>query len=158
MRICHSKLSTRGSVIDQEVQLILWNPSSPLRQGHISHRLLPAPGWAQQGLHTWEAQDPSQTQNLALAQGLPSSHAEPSLNHTAVLEVSTQPLPSLLHSGLDLLCGLMALLPFLIYPIFFFSHRCFSCFKGFYLCVLISSWHLLFRGPRLTQPTGRSTN
>lgn len=44
------KLPTKGSVIDQEVQLILWNPSSPLQQGHISHRLLPAHGWAQQSV------------------------------------------------------------------------------------------------------------
>lgn len=143
----------------QEVQLtqrsscMLWNPSSRMHEGHVSHRLLPANNWAQLGTlgrhgtpfrhgnWLWLKDSPVALLKLPWMawQSCTFPSKLPSLSPSLRVNVA------LWSRGSPSLPGSFS----------FFSRRCFPCRN---LCTLISSWHLLLREPRLTQHIGRSTN
>lgn len=139
------KVPTIGSVIDREV----WPPALKSTITFASRSCYPqaVPSqWLSTTGHTWETRDSSWTWKLALAQGLAIGLTEPSLNLTAILNIPTQPsFPLFFTQGQTwVVVSWLSILSQL--PLHYFSHRCFP-YKN--LCKLISSWHLLLRGPRL---------
>lgn len=88
----------------------------------------------------------------AFAQGLPSGPTEPSLGHLGHFRSNFLSRILVLH----LICIISMRILSLFWLLYYFPlHRC-STYTSVH--TVISSWHPLGRGPRLTQHVGSSTN